>query len=125
MLDIPTREISSPKRNTDAKQVKRSVGAASFEFKPEPGKIVEGQLHRISAMPGSSMDPQNPADDVLIIKNNIVEDSTSWDVRKVSSKDDGGFLLCSAYKSCMGLMIWKGSLMIDLFKDMTKIRWHH
>lgn len=90
VLAIPSREITTVRRTASDVLVRKWVEFVSVVLNPGHRKTLVGATNAVSSMFDTSADFSDPAANVPIVEDGIVEEDLHWDLRDLTSKDDCG-----------------------------------
>lgn len=87
-LDVLAREVSQKKRTVSDVQVRRWVKVLPFKFQPGPRKTCEKAARAVTSMLGSSAEFLDPADDMPVFENSLVEEDAPCDLWELTFRND-------------------------------------
>lgn len=82
--------VAYAKTNVHDIQMKRFVRSVFVKYKSGPQKTLEEKLTTVNAVYGSSLGLPGSLDNVLVLKDKIVEEDASWDPFNLTSKNHRG-----------------------------------
>lgn len=90
VLNVSAREITKSKRKASNVQNKKWIGMVFVVFKSRHRKVLGEEADAVSSVVDSSADFPDPAFDVPIIKDEIDEEDSPWDIRDLTFKNSRG-----------------------------------
>lgn len=106
------------KRSADNIQVKWSVGTVTETFEPAIRKTFEEIQHDFSALIYFLIDVKDPADGVRTIDGEIIHEDAHYDVRDLTSTEDGESSALQLVRKVLNASRFCGAFSVCLVQEL-------